>query len=82
MPVDGKFSLKELRARKGVSQQQAARDLGVTPQTYCAWEKDVSNVRISMVERIADYYGVKIGDILFYARQHENNSSTEPQEVA
>ena len=58
------YSLKELRARKNVTQAQAARDLGVSAPTYCAWEKNVSNVAISKVQGIADYFGVSIGEIL------------------
>lgn len=58
------YSLKELRARKNVTQAIAAEALGVSTPTYCAWERDISNVAISKVQKIADYYGVSIGEIL------------------
>jgi DNA-binding XRE family transcriptional regulator len=58
-----KFTLKELRARKNVTQEQAAKDLGISTQTYNAWEKDISNVGISKVVRVAEYYGVEVADI-------------------
>ena len=58
-----KYSLKELRARKNVTQAVAAEALGVSPQTYCAWEKDLSPVAISRVLKIAEYYGVDIAEI-------------------
>ena len=61
--VERKYTLKELRARKDVTQEQAARELGVSIQTYNAWEKDISNVAISKVIRVADYYGVPINEI-------------------
>lgn len=69
------YSLKELRARKNRTQKQVAADIGVSEQTYCAWEKDISNVAVSKVLAIAQYYGVDIGQIYFYP-VHENNSCT------
>ena len=38
------FSVKELRARKNETQEQVANTIGISPQTYCSWEKDISNV--------------------------------------
>ena len=58
-----KYTLKELRARKNVTQAEAAHDLGVSPQTYNAWEKDASGVAISKMVQVADYYGVELADI-------------------
>ena len=57
------YSVKELRARKGVTQAQAARDLGISVQTFNAWENDISNVGVSKVMALADYFGVTIGEI-------------------
>lgn len=57
------FSLKELRARKDQTQEEVARNLGISPQTYNAWEKDISNVGISKVYALANYYGVSIDEI-------------------
>lgn len=71
--MDGVYSLKELRARKNKTQKQVASDLGVSAQTYCAWEKDLSMVAIGKVQALAKYYGVAIGQISF-SPQHENNS--------
>ena len=59
-----KFTIKELRARKNVTQAKAAEDLGVSVQTYNAWEKDISNVGVSKVLAVAEYYGVSLNDIL------------------
>ena len=58
-----KFSLKELRARKRKTQQQVANDLGVSTATYNAWERDLSNVAVSKVQALAEYFGVTIGQI-------------------
>lgn len=57
------FSLKELRARKNLTQSEVADKIGVSPQTYNAWEKDISNVSISKVKALAEFYGVTIGEI-------------------
>ena len=58
-----KFSLKELRARKGWTQQEVAAQLGVSPQTYNAWEKDISGVAVSKVLAVADLFDVSIDQI-------------------
>lgn len=71
-----KFSLKELRARKNKTQEQVAKDIGVSTQTYNAWERDVSGVAISKVKALATYFGCRIDDI-FFEHQHEINSSKQ-----
>ena len=60
---DIKYTLKELRARKNVTQMQVAKDLGISTQTYNAWERDISNVSVSKVLALAKYYGVTISQI-------------------
>ena len=60
-----RYTLKELRARKNETQEQVARNLGISPQTYNAWEKDVSNVAVSKVQAVARYFGVQLEDIFF-----------------
>lgn len=73
--VPDTFSLRELRARKDKTQRQVAADLGISVATYCAWENDISNVAVSKVQAVADYYGVPLGQISF-SLKHENNSCT------
>lgn len=65
MENEMQFTLRELRARKKKTQRQVANDLGISEQTYNAWERDVSNVGVSKVQALADYYGVKLGQISF-----------------
>lgn len=57
------FTIKELRARLNRTQKQVAGDLGISVQTYCSWEKSISNVPVSKVQALADYFGVKLGQI-------------------
>ncbi len=70
-----KYTLKELRARKNVTQRQAAAALGVSLTTYHAWEQDISNVGVSKVQAVADYFGVALGQISF-CPVHEKYSCT------
>ncbi len=58
-----KFSIKELRVRNNLTQAQSAEKLGISPQTYNAWEKDISKVAIGKVCAIATLYGVTIDEI-------------------
>lgn len=60
-----RYTLKELRARKDETQQQVADGLGISVQTYNAWEKDISNVAVSKVQAVAHYFGVELSDIFF-----------------
>lgn len=69
------YTIKELRARKDVTQKQAAAALGVSEQTYSAWEKDISNVAISKVMAVADYYGVQLSEI--FLRRNMNYNQVE-----
>ena len=57
------FSLKELRARKNETQEQVANAIGVSAQTYNAWEKSISNVSVSKVNALAKHFGVKLTQI-------------------
>ena len=58
-----KYSLKELRARKGETQVETAKALGISATTYSAWEQDVSNVSISKVMALARHFNVRLSEI-------------------
>lgn len=58
-----KYSLKELRARKNETQAEVAEALGISNQTYCAWEKDISKVALGKVVKIAEYFEVPLDEI-------------------
>lgn len=68
------YSLKELRARKGLSQLETAKKLGVSVQTYNAWEADFGMVKARNAIKIANLFGVKVDDI-FFDIELKNNSS-------
>lgn len=60
---DSQYSIKILRTMRGETQEETARAVGVTTQTYCAWEKDISRVAISKVKALAEHFGVKLSQI-------------------
>lgn len=62
---DRRYTLKELRARKNWTQKETASRLGVSEQTYNAWERDISGVAVSKVNAVAKLFGVKLGQIFF-----------------
>lgn len=61
--IEMQFSVKELRARKDETQEQVANAIGISPQTYCLWEKDISNVAVSKVRALAEHFGVTLNQI-------------------
>lgn len=74
------YTLKELRARKDVTQKQAAQDLGISVQTYNAWENDLTNVKIGKVLKVAEYYGVQLNEI--FLQRHMNRIQARSEEAA
>lgn len=73
-----RYTLKELRARKDETQEDVAEALGISVQTYSAWEQDVSNVGIYKVKALADHFGVAISEI-FFEKQLELNSKKDSE---
>ena len=57
------YSLKELRARHNLTLQDMANKLGLSYQSYCAWEKNISNVKLSNVMRVAEILQVQVSEI-------------------
>lgn len=68
--------LQALRKERGVTQEQLASHLGVSPQAVSKWEKNGSYPDGDLLPRLADYFGVSI-DYL-YGRA-ERNPSVEKQ---
>ena len=59
-----KDMLKVHRVRKGYTQGQMAKLLGVNQSSYSYWEKDFGRVKASMAYKIANILGVSIDDII------------------
>ena len=60
-----KFTIKELRRAKGISQEEMAEHCGVHINTYRAWEEKPSEIKLSMAKMIADKLGIRIEDVDF-----------------
>lgn len=56
--------IKELRARKGATQEAMANILGVSPQAISKWEQNATMPDISLLVPIADYFGVSVDYLL------------------
>ncbi|MCR0454206.1 MAG: helix-turn-helix transcriptional regulator [[Clostridium] innocuum] len=70
------YTLKELRAKKEWSQEDVAKQLGITTATYNSWENNFGKIKISYGNAIANLFGVTLDDI-FFTPSLENNSSGE-----
>lgn len=57
------YTLKELRARKNLTQSQAAKELGISTQTYNSWESNFGKVKLKAASKVAEFYGVKLDQI-------------------
>ena len=67
-----------LRKEKGVTQKQAAEDLGVSQALLSHYEKGIRECGLEFVVRVADYYGVSCGYLL--GRSEGRNGIHLPQE--
>ena len=56
--------IRLLRLSKGMTQEQLAEKLCVTPQSVSKWENDVTAPDIQLLPQIADYFGVSTDDLL------------------
>lgn len=57
-----------LRKQKGITQEQLALALNISPQAVSKWETNTSQPDTQTLPLIADYFGVSI-DYLFYGRE-------------
>ena len=56
--------IRQLRAKKNVTQEQLAVFLGVTPQAVSRWENGGGYPDIEYLPMLADFFGVTTDDIL------------------
>lgn len=58
VPKELKFTLENLRTRKGLTQRQVADVLGISKDTYGKLERDSHEITMRQVEILEQYYGV------------------------
>lgn len=59
----GRF-LRELRVGRGLTQEQAAAELGVSARTVSRWETGTNLPDLEVLVCLADFYGVSIREVL------------------
>lgn len=59
------FTLKAARVNKGLTQEVAAKDLGITKGTLVNYEKYRTIPDISMAKRMATLYGMSVESLIF-----------------
>lgn len=60
-----KYSLRELRARKHVTQGKVAEYIGVSETTYRNWERRTGIIPLAKADALADYFGVGVGQLKY-----------------
>ena len=68
--------IKELRKKKGITQEQLAELILVTPQAISKWERDVGYPDITQIVPLADAFGVST-DILLNHEEGKQNAEIE-----
>ena len=71
-------TLKDLRKKKGYSQEEAASRLNVVRQTVSKWEKGLSVPDADMLVKLAELYEVTVGELLGAPQACEE--TTEPNQ--
>jgi len=56
--------LKDLRLKKGLSQEQLAKDLHVDRSLISKWERGICLPDITMLKELSNYYGLDISEII------------------
>ena len=65
-------SISDLRKRKGVTQEQLAQALNISPQAVSKWETNTSLPDTQTLPLIAEYFGVSL-DYLYYGDEYAYN---------
>lgn len=60
-----KITLAAARVNKGIKQGEAAKKIGVMPQTLRNWEKGKTYPNPKQLEKLCELYGVTWDDIFF-----------------
>lgn len=66
-----KCTMKAIRVNKGLTQEQAAKGIGISAETLANYEKGITFPDIPILKKIENFYNVSYNDIIFL----ENNYS-------
>ena len=70
-------NFKQLRKKKGDTQEKIAEILGVTGQTVSRWELNICYPDLELLPSIANYFGVTVDTLL----SNDNNSKQKDREI-
>ena len=65
------MQLIEARKKARYTQQDAADHLGCSRPTYAKMEQNPDDITISDAKKLADFFGVNVGDIFFGSNYSE-----------
>ncbi|MBG1278355.1 helix-turn-helix transcriptional regulator [Lactococcus lactis subsp. lactis] len=60
-----KYSLKELRARKKLTQKEAAEEIGITENTWVNWESGKTYPNVISIGLLEDLFEVSFAEMKF-----------------
>ena len=63
-----KMTLRALRVNYSLTAKEVAEDLNIHQQTLLKYENDSSDISVSLLEKLANYYHVDIDDIFLGKR--------------
>ena len=55
-----KISIKAARVNAGLTQEKAARQLGISPDTLARYEKESGKLSLEMFRKLADLYKIPV----------------------
>ena len=65
------MTLKALRANVDMNQREAAKLIGITPETLGKWENGKTFPDVPHIQKIEQVYNVKFEDIKFVIKEGE-----------
>lgn len=71
--------ISQLRKEKGITQEEIADKLGVTPQAVSKWENDISYPDILLLPKIAKMFDVTVDELLSGESRKDTNFLPEGQ---
>ena len=60
------ITLEMARARIGLTQEELAKKLGITRNTYAKYEKYKTSMRIDMAQKFSSIVGISIDNLIFF----------------
>ena len=71
--------LSRLRKEKGLTQEEIANRITISPQAVSKWENDISSPDILVLSQLADILGVSIDELLGHKNIEKAEASSEPK---